>query len=352
MTTLKIRPSAGGTDFHALTFAERGASTAKLFADITELVKLNDAIGQLDDDTLVCDLQRFFDAPDVDKGRDLRLWKNANGNLIGFGQLFIYERDDEIEGYLYFDVHPTHRSDTLGTEILQWSEQRIREVANKRTVRLKLRTRCRNDKFVSNRATSSYRQVLLEKQGCTAERIFLTMDCSLNRPFTQPQLPTGFRLQPLSGNGLYRVPSGDLEAWVELFNESFIDHWNHQDLTVATVRQWFKNPHYKPELNLIAVAPDGTLAAFCVGYINLEENALSKRNEGWIKLLGTRRGFRQLGLGRAILLATMRHFKVAGVDRVKLGVDAQSLTSAMRLYESVGFHPVNAWPSYVKEIQL
>jgi GNAT superfamily N-acetyltransferase len=326
-----------------LTFAEHNTSATKLFANITELVKLNDATGQLDDDTLVCELQRLFDAPNVNRGRDLRLWQDSSGKLIGFGQLFISQNDDEIEGYLYFDVHPTRRGDALGTEILQWSEQRMREVAKERAVRLKLHTYSRDDRFD--------RRMLLKKQSFATDRCFLTMACPLDRSFIQPQLPSGFALQPLSGDGLYRLPLCDLDAWVELFNESFIDHWNHQDLTQATVRHWFKNPHYKPGLNLVAVAPDGTFAAFCVGYINLEENARSGRNDGWIKLLGTRRGFRKLGLGRAILLAAIGQFKAAGVDRVKLGVDAQSLTSAMRLYESVGFEAMNTWLSYVKEIQ-
>jgi GNAT superfamily N-acetyltransferase len=362
MTTLKIRPSISGADSHALTFAKRGATSAMLFADIADLVKLNDATGQLDDDTLVCDLQKFFEAPNVDRARDLRLWKDTSGKLIGFGQLLMPEQNDEIEGYLYFDVHPTRRGDGLETEILRWSEERLREVGKERDLPIKLRTYTNDDKIV--------RRMLLEKQGFTTERCFLTMACSLEQPLSSSSLPSGFTLQRLSGDGRYRVPlcalrsayavapfhaaaqrSGDLKAWVELFNESFIDHWDHHELTVTRARHWLKNPNYKPELNLIAVAPDGTFAAFCVGYINEEENARSGRNEGWIKLLGTRRGFRKLGLGRAMLLAAMRQFKAAGVEQVKLGVDAQSLTSATRLYESVGFHPVNTWLSYVKEIQ-
>lgn len=335
MTTLTIRPSISGADCRVLTFTERGASAAKIFADIAELVKLNEPSGQLDDDILVGDLQRFFDAPDVDRARDLRLWKDTSGKLIGFGQLLMPKHNDEIEGDLYFDVHPTRR-DVLETEILQWSERRMREVGQRRPVSMKLRTHSSSDKID--------RRMLLEREGFTTERGFLTMTCPLDQPISSPTLPSGFTLQWLS-------VERDVKAWVELFNESFIDHWNHQDLTVATARDWFNNPHYKPELNLIAVAPDGTFAAFCVGYINLEENARSGRNEGWIKLLGTRRGFRKLGLGRAILLAAMRQLKAADVEWVKLGVDAQSLTSATQLYQSVGFQSVNTWLSYVKEIQ-
>lgn len=348
MTTLKRRPSISGVNYRALVSAlptcgestqlrdRNTTSAAKNFADITDLVKINEPTGQLDDDILVGELQRFVDSPDVDKARDLRLWRDTNGNLMGFGQLFISEQNDEIEGYLYFDIHPTRCSDTLGTEILQWSEERLREVGKEGTVPLKLRAKSRDDK--------SDRRLLLEKQGFTNERGFLTMACSLDQPLSSSPLPTGFTLKRLSWEQ-------DFKAWVELFNESFIDHWNHHDLTVATAKHWLNHPHYRPELNLIAVAPDGTFAAFCVGYINQEENARNGYSEGWIKLLGTRRGFRKLGLGRAMLLGQMSQLKASGVERVKLGVDAQSLTSATRLYQSVGFYPVNTWLSYVKEIQ-
>jgi hypothetical protein len=48
----------------------------------------------------------------------------------------------------------------------------------------------------------------------------------------------------------------------------------------------------------------------------------------------------------------MRQLKAIGVERVNLGVDAQSMTNATRLYESLGFQPINTWLSYVKAIQF
>lgn len=336
MTTLTIRPSVGKTKSRTSAVAEHPASTAECFADIAALVKLNNSTGQVDEDTLVCDLQEFFEASNVDKARDLRLWNDTHGKLTGFGQLVIIEQDNELEGYLYFDVHPTQGSYALETEILQWSEKRLREVAKKRSLSAKLRLRSQENKIL--------RRVLLEKQGFTAERCFLTKACSLNQSLSLPSLPSGFTLRSLSGEQ-------ELQAWVDLFNESFIDHWDHHDIRLETVRQWLKNPSYRPDLNLIAVAPGGTFAAFCVGYSNQEENTRTGRNEGWIKLLGTRRGFRKLGLGRALLLAQMNQQKAAGVDCLKLGVDAQNLTSATRLYESLGFQTVNTWLSYAKKIQ-
>lgn len=337
MTTLKTRPSISGANFRTFAIAERNATSA-FFANIVDLIELNEATVQIGDDTLACELQWFYDAPDVDKVRDLRLWKDTSGELIGFGQL-IPDRNDEIEGYLFFDVHPTRQGGSLETEILQWSEARMREMGKELTVPTKINTLIRSDKI--------QRRMLLEERGFTNERCFLTMACSLERSLAAFSLPEGFTLQRLDFRS-----DRDFQVWVDLYNESFIDHWNHHDLTVDAARFWLDNPHYKPELNLVAVAPDGTLAAFCVGYLNRAENARTGRNEGWIKFLGTRRSFRRLGLGRAILLAAMRQFKELGVEQVKLGVDAQNLTKATQLYQSLGFCPESSWLFYAKQIQL
>lgn len=342
MTTLKKRPAKSGVNFRKSTVLEppflplrNQLATVTSFAEIVDLVKLNQPNGQLDEDTLVCDLQLFFESPDFDS-QNLRLWRDNEGKLVGFGQLFISDQEQEIEGYLYFDVHPT-RKGILETSILQWSEQRMCEVRKNPLVGLKLMTRSCGDKH------NVRRQDLLEQQGFTIERDFLTMACSLNRALDSANLPTGFTLKNLSGER-------DIQAWVEMFNESFIDHWDHHPLTISTVQSWLKNPHYKPELNCVAISPEGKFAAFCVGYINQAENARIGAKDGWIKLLGTRRGFRKLGLGRSILLTCMKQLQAANIEQVKLGVDAQSLTSATRLYEAVGFNKVNTWLSYTKEI--
>lgn len=344
MTTLKKRPANSRVNFLKSTIAEPNflsqrtlssqLSTASIFAEIVDLVKLHHPSGQLDEDTLVCDLQLFFESTDFER-RNFRLWRDQHGKLIGFGQLFISEQNQEIEGYLYFDIHPNHQ-ELLASSILQWSKERMQSVAKNPLLSLKLMTRSSNQR--------SERCLFLEQQGFTPERHFLTMACSLKPAISLENLPAGFRLQNLSGEI-------DIKAWVEMFNESFVDHWDHHPLTVTTVESWLKNPHYKPELNWVAVAPDGTFAAFCVGYINQEENARTGQKEGWIKLLGTRRGFRRLGLGKAILLTCMKQLQAAKIDQVKLGVDAHSLTSATRLYEAVGFNKINTWISYAKEMQ-
>jgi ribosomal protein S18 acetylase RimI-like enzyme len=52
--------------------------------------------------------------------------------------------------------------------------------------------------------------------------------------------------------------------------------------------------------------------------------------------LGVLRPWRRRGLGRALLLQAFAAFRERGLGRAGLGVDAESLTGAHRLYESAG----------------
>jgi mycothiol synthase len=184
---------------------------------------------------------------------------------------------------------------------------------------------------------------VLTSCGFKADRYFFRMARSLSEPIPEPQFPEGFALRQFPGEQ-------EAAAWVEMFNQSFIDHWNHHDLTVDKFKHKLAKPDYRNDLDLIAVAGDGTFVAFCYCHISQEENDRTGRNEGWIAYLGTRRGFRKIGLGRAMLLAGLHRLKAAGVATAILGVDAENSSGALRLYESAGFHNIRDSISYVKDV--
>ena len=318
MTTLTMRSYSGEHDWQA----------------IIDLVNACQIAEELDEEATVCDLKLKINAPYLDKSRDVQLWENQD-KLTALALLDIPESKHEIDGYLWFYIHPSMRGRGLEKEIINWSEKRLSEVGKERNLPVKLRT--------YSRQNDTFQIPLLENRGYIIDRHFLTMVRSLNEPIPEPEFPAEFQLSHLTGEK-------DAKAWVEMFNESFIDHWNHHDLTVETVRQWMNDSSYQPELDLVAIAPNGTFAAFCDCQIKVEENPYKRSNEGWIDFIGTRRGFRQMGLGKAILLAGLHHLKTAGAEIAKLSVDADSLTGATKLYKSVGFHPVETWLSWAKQI--
>ena len=302
---------------------------------IADLINTCESVDRLDEGTSISQLQQGFNAPSFDKARDIRLWFDSNGKLIGFAQLWISEPGEVIDGSLWFRVHPEARGGDVEAAAIAWGEVRMREVSAVGGSRVKLRS--------STRADECDRISVLTSCGFKADRYFFRMARDLSEPIPEPQFPEGFLLRQFPGEQ-------HSEAWVEMFNQSFIDHWNHHDLTVDRFKYNLAKPDYRNDLNLIAVAGDGTFVAFCYCNISQEENDRTGRNEGWISVLGTRRGFRKIGLGRAMLLAGLHRLKAAGVATAILGVDAENSSGALQLYESVGFHNIRNSISYVKDV--
>jgi mycothiol synthase len=317
MIKLKTRPYRDETDLYA----------------IADLLNACEVVDRLEQWTSVSDLQLEFNDPSLDKAKDILLWENPDRKLIGFNQIWIPQTGEANDGFLWFRVHPEARGGEIERQMIAWGERRMREVAAKRGVGMKLRTGVR-DRQID-------RIALLESCGFTSDREFQTMERSLSEPISEPQLPSGFTLRHAQG-------SQEAEAWVEMRNQACIDHWNYHPLTVEEHVHWLTDPNYRPELDLIAVARDRTFAAFCSCNIFPQENERNGSNDGWISSLGTRRGFRRLGLGRAMLLAGMNQLKIAGMEKVRLGVDAKNPNGARQLYESSGFRKLHSSVLYVK----
>jgi mycothiol synthase len=310
MSTLTLRSYQGDQDLPAI-------------ADLINTCTIAD--GLLDSTTSVDELRLEFNSPSANSKHNLGLWEDANG-IVGFASIWVPDSGETIDGTLWFNVHPTARDRGLETEMIAWAEARMQQVSRERSVSTSL--------HVPVRETLTNRITLLRQHGFEPVRHFYRMERSLHDPISVPKFPDGFSLYQMNGEE-------DAQAWVDLFNQSFVDHWNHHEMKLEECLYWLNhNPHYRPELDLVAIAPDGTFAAFCYSEIDPDYNIRIGRNLGAVHLLGTRRGFRRMGLGRAMLLAGLHQLKAAGMDTARLGVDTKNPSGARQLYESVGFRQV------------
>jgi ribosomal protein S18 acetylase RimI-like enzyme len=100
-------------------------------------------------------------------------------------------------------------------------------------------------------------------------------------------------------------------------------------------------PGYEPELDVVAVASDGAIAA----YVNCWLDPINRIGD--FGPVGALPAYRRRGLTRAVLLEGMRRLQAAGMERacVSTGV---SNAPARALYESVGFRVVNGYRDYVR----
>ncbi|MCZ6676892.1 MAG: GNAT family N-acetyltransferase [Candidatus Poribacteria bacterium] len=241
---------------------------------------------------------------------DSRLWFDADGTLIVAALAW--------SGHvLQFLVHPHARGGDIASEVIAWGALRARAVG-----RTTFYSRARED--------DADRTEVLEKHGFVREESYLLgLSRSLNDTVCQPQLPEGFTIRSFLGEP-------DAEVWVSMVNGP--DEW----MTVEQRLFDLEMPIYVAELDLVAVAPDGTFAAHCMGSIN--------RDEGLIDPVGTRPRFRRLGLSRALILTCFQRLRALGIETTTTSVDGEN-HPARRLYESVGFRPTYKRFVYRKELE-
>ena len=281
----------------------------------------------LESQTSVARLRENFARPLFDVNQDLRLWRDDAGELLAAASLWRIVPQEIVLGRLEFEIHPQMRGKGLEREVIAWGAQRLQEVGRELALPMMLHAGCR-DSVVARRST------LLEF-GFTPERYFCRLQRSLEGPIPEPQLPVGWSIRQVD-------PDKDGEAWVDMFNHTFVDYWNHHPITLKNFQYHRTVVNYNPELDLVIETPKGQLVTFCASLIDTEQNARLGRQEGHVCLLGTRRGYRRLGLARSLLLASLHKLKAAGMTIASIGVDAQNPSGALGFYESVGFQKVRS----------
>ncbi len=230
----------------------------------------------------------------------------------------------------YGDVHPAYRGRGIGTYLLQLAEERAYQLmsvapAGTRVVFTAAKS--------ANNVTA---QRLFEQHGMQVVRSFWRMAIELNVPPPAAQWDAGIQLRPFTLDMMQAVYEADEEA--------FKDHWSHLPLSFEDWQYWsVQRENFDPSWWFLAMDGD-EIAGFA-----LCEDA--KENGGWVQVLGVRRLWRRRGIGLALLYHAFAEFYRRGICDVYLGVDAQSLTGATRLYERAGMHVDRQSNRYVKELR-
>ena len=99
---------------------------------------------------------------------------------------------------------------------------------------------------------------------------------------------------------------------------------------------------YKPDLDLVAVAPDGTFASFCT----FRMDPISKITN--LEPVGTHPDYRKLGLAKALIFEGLR--RAMRYNPALFYVGAANTPAANRLYDSVGYTEKLAEYCWFKEI--
>jgi ribosomal protein S18 acetylase RimI-like enzyme len=113
--------------------------------------------------------------------------------------------------------------------------------------------------------------------------------------------------------------------------------------TAEMYRKVMESPGYDPGREVLAVAPDGSFAAFAVTW----HDELNRT--GLLEAVGTHSDHRRRGLGRAIVLAAARYLAEAGMEYATVANSGTNAAS-QGLYRSAGFEPWHRYDGYEKVI--
>jgi len=268
-----------------------------------------------------------WEDPIMNLAQDALLITTDDGRVVAYGDM---EQREHARIYCSANVHPDFCDRGLGSYLLAWLDAR----AQRHVALAEPDVRVVIINWVSSVNQSAKR--LVERAGYTHIRSHWHMEIDMTEPPAAPQWPEGFTLRPF-------VVGQDEHMVYELDEEAFSDHWGHMPTPFEQWEHWsLKRPGFDPALWFLAFDGDMLAGLALCRYEN---------EDGWVGALAVRRPYRHLGLGMALLRHSFAEFYHRGTRRVGLGVDAQNLTGATRLYKRAGMHIARQADLYEKELR-
>lgn len=148
----------------------------------------------------------------------------------------------------------------------------------------------------------------------------------------EPLVPEGYRLSTMA-------ESPDLAARVAIHRIVWDPSRVTEETYAAVMSEW----PYRPELDCLVLAPDGSFASYALAWID-EAN-----RTGILEPVGTHPDHRRRGLASAVSLHALHQLRAAGAETGLVGSrgDAAYPVPSL-LYESIGFREFTRTLSYVK----
>ncbi|HZD98070.1 MAG TPA: GNAT family N-acetyltransferase [Micromonosporaceae bacterium] len=246
---------------------------------------------------------------------DSRLYLSDDGTLAAVA--FIgFPPPGGSKADLIGSVAPSFEGRGLGRTLLSWQLRRAADLRAERSPDAEWHAELGID---SENAVGIH---LMERAGGTAVRYGFQMEAAAG-DVPAVDVPEEFRVVPYT-----EVIGSALHA---AHTEAFADHWGYQ---ARPFDNWapgtIHSDVFRGDLSRIAFDGDD-IAAYILAYDGVEGSV-------YIGQVGTRRPWRKRGLAGALLSASVRAAAAAGKTQASLGVDADSPTGAVGVYERLGFH--------------
>jgi len=270
-----------------------------------------------------------------DPERDLVVVE-SEGEPVAYSRVWWDHEADGPHVYKHFCVvDPAAAGRGIGTALLAWNEERLREIAGEHDVGEQLLEVWNNDR---NEAASS----LIRSAGYEA----ITYSANMVRPSVDDlpdhPLPEGLEIRPVRDEDVRTIWEADIEA--------FRDHWGYVEQTEANYQRFLAFPYNDYALWKIAWDDEG-VAGQVKSFIDTAQNEEHGRARGWTEAISTARRWRRRGVAKALIIESIRELAARGMTEVALGVHTENPNGAYELYSSLGYDVVKTWTTYRRPLR-
>ncbi|HZU85964.1 MAG TPA: GNAT family N-acetyltransferase [Anaerolineaceae bacterium] len=278
-------------------------------------------------DTLEDVITSYSHLNNCDPYQDL-IFAEINGEPIAYTRIE-HRREDLTNIRIYLSIgfiKPEWWRKGIGRAMLHWGENRLRQIAASQPED--------GPRFFEGFTADNQKGkiALFYAEGYIPVRHFHNMVRPNLESIPDLPLPDGIEVRPAKPED-YRL------IWEEM-QDAFQDHWGYHRESEENYQHWLASSEFQPDLWQIAW--DGPrVVGTVLGYINQAENEANHRKRGYTEEITVLREYRKKGIARALIAGCLRALKAAGMNEAALGVDAENISGATRLYEAMGYRTVS-----------
>ncbi len=263
-----------------------------------------------------------WNRPGFDFEQDTWLFE-YQGRVAGYGHLSPRGDSDLV---LMAWSHPLHDQWALSFSLMSAMEPRARTIA--------AASRYKRGIAIAFEQEAGLRAAI-EAEGFVPDAWFVEMEMTLGGvEIPGPLLPDEVELREFQ--------IGEVRSFYDALVESFEEHWG---AGFPPFEEWWRDTqgleNYDPSLSLVAIEGDRIIGVL---FSHLADHV------GEVHDIGVLKRHRGRGIGEALMLADLRTLRDRGAEKVRLWVDTDNVTKAIRLYEKVGMHVTRRMHFYAKDL--
>ncbi len=284
-------------------------------------------------------LETDWKTPKFCPEKDIHLVFDPMGELVGYIEVSMFS-EPPVHPWVWGRVHPEYNGNGIGTYLMNWAENHAREAIQ----------RCPKDArvayFVGTDSNIKPPKRLFKALGLKLIRHSFRMLIQMDEPPPKPVLPKRITIQAITD------PENEIKTLCRLDIEAFRDHFGYIEPPfedhLARMNNWLTNDERVNDPSLWFLAKEGDTP---VGFALCAKWDREDKSNGYVCDLGVLRPYRKRGIGLALLHHAFGEFYRRGKQGVSLGVDAENLTGALRLYKKAGMHVHRQFDLYEKELR-